>query len=170
MIAEHKLNEQIKAREVRLVDSEGNAVGVLSLREALYRADEEGLDLVEIAPNATPPVCKIMDYGKFKYQEQKKQHESKLKQHRVEIKEIHLRPCTDEGDYKVKLRKVREFLTEGNKCKIVIKFMGREVSHLNFGTDVLDRIANDVADIGVTEQRSGLEFKKLSMMIAPKKS
>lgn len=170
MIAEHKLNEQIKARDVRLVDSEGNAVGVISLREALYKADEEGLDLVEIAPNATPPVCKIMDYGKFKYQEQKKQHESKMKQHRVETKEIHLRPTTDEGDYKVKLRKVREFLGEGNKCKIVIKFMGREVSHLNFGIDVLDRIANDVVDVGVVEQRSGLEFKKLSMLIAPKKS
>ena len=169
MISEHKLNDQIKAREVRLIGSDGNVVGVMSAREALFRADEEGLDLVEIAPNAEPPVCKIMDYGKFKYQEQKKSHEAKMKQHRVDTKEIHMRPATDEGDYKVKLKKIREFLQDGDKCKVVIKFMGREVSYVNFGSTLLDRISQDISDIGVVEQRNGLELKRLSMLCAPKR-
>lgn len=168
MIAEHKLNEQIRAREVRLIGADGNPIGVMSAREALFRADEVGLDLVEIAPTATPPVCKIMDYGKFKYQEQKKSHEAKMKQHRVETKEIHIRPATDEGDYKVKIKKVREFLTDGDKCRIVLKFIGREVSYVSQGNSVLDRIAADTADIGNVEQRSGLEVKKLIMTLAPK--
>ena len=168
MSSEHRLNNDIKVVDVRLVGSEGEAIGVVSIREALYRADEEGLDLVEIAPNAKPPVCRIMDYGKFKYQEQKKSHDAKMKQHRVETKEIHIRPSTDEGDYKVKVRKVREFLTQGDKCRIVVRFMGREISHLNFGTELMERIVAELSDIGFLENKSVLENKKLSMLLAPK--
>ncbi len=169
MSAEHRLNNDIRVMEVRLVDENGEAVGVMSIREALYRADEAGLDLVEIAPNAKPPVCKIMDYGKFKYQEQKKSHDAKMKQHRVDTKEIQIRPSTDEGDYKIKVRKIREFLVSGDKCRIVVRFMGREISHLNFGSELLDRMVSELADIGIVEQRPGLENKKLSLLLAPKR-
>jgi translation initiation factor IF-3 len=137
--------------------------------EALRMAEEAELDLVEIAPQAVPPVCRLMDYGKFKYQESKKQHEAKLKQKQVQIKEIKFRPGTDEGDYQIKLRNLIKFLEEGDKTKITLRFRGREMAHQEIGMAQLRRVSNDLAEIAVTEQFPKMEGRQLVMMLAPKK-
>ena len=144
-------------------------IGVLSRDEALQQAQEEGLDLVEIQPNADPPVCRIMDYGKFKFDAQKKANAAKKKQKQVEIKEVKFRPVTDSGDYAIKMRKMREFLEDGDKIKVNIRFRGREMSHQELGRAMLERIEADLGDDIVIESRPRLEGRQMVMMIAPKK-
>jgi translation initiation factor IF-3 len=154
---------------VRLVGVEGEQLGIVKIVDALRQAEEADLDLVEIAPTAQPPVCKIMDYGKFKYQESKKQHEAKLKQKQVQIKEIKFRPGTDEGDYQIKLRNLIKFLEEGDKTKITLRFRGREMAHQEIGMNQLRRVAADLAELAVVEQFPKMEGRQLVMMLAPKK-
>ncbi len=163
----HRVNDQIDAREVRLVDENGRMVGIVPLREALARARDLGLDLVEVAPQATPPVCKILDYGKFKYEQQKKAAAARKKQKQVELKEIKMRPNIDENDYQVKMRKVKEFLEEGDKVKITMRFRGREVTHPEIAMQVMDRVREDVAELGKVEQMPRLEGRQMVMVLAP---
>jgi len=139
----------------------------MSLRAALEAADEAGLDLVEIAPMAQPPVCKVMDFGKFRYQEQKKAHEARLKQKQVQVKEIKLRPGTDENDYQIKLRNLRRFLEEGDKCKVTLRFRGREMAHQEFGLRQLERIKADLEDLAQVEQMPKMEGRLMVMVVAP---
>jgi translation initiation factor IF-3 len=164
-----RINGEITAPEVRLVGVEGEQLGIVKIYDALRQSEEADLDLVEIAPTAQPPVCKIMDYGKFKYQESKKQHEAKLKQKQVQIKEIKFRPGTDEGDYQIKLRNLIKFLEEGDKTKITLRFRGREMAHQEIGMNQLKRVAGDLAELAVVEQFPKMEGRQLVMMLAPKK-
>ncbi len=152
-----------------MVGTEGEQLGIVKIYEALRQAEEADLDLVEIAPTAQPPVCKIMDYGKFKYQESKRQHEAKLKQKQVQIKEVKFRPGTDEGDYQIKLRNLIKFLEEGDKTKITLRFRGREMAHQEIGLNQLKRVAADLAELAVVEQFPKMEGRQLVMMLAPKK-
>lgn len=165
----HRLNEEINVPEVRLLGEEGEQLGVVSSRQALYLAEEAGLDLVEIAPLAQPPVCRIMDYGKFKYQEAKKAHEAKLKQKQVQVKEIKLRPGTDENDYQIKLRNMIRFLAEEDKVKVTLRFRGREMAHQEFGMRQLERIKADLEPYGVVEQMPKMEGRQMIMIIGPVK-
>ena len=154
---------------VRVIGSDGEMIGVLSRDEALAKAEEEGLDLVEIQPNADPPVCKIMDFGKFKFEQQKKANEAKKKTKQQEIKELKFRPVTDEGDYQIKLRNMRRFLEEGDKVKVNIRFRGREMSHQELGIELARRIQNDIAETGVVDQFPRMEGRQMTMMISPRK-
>ncbi|WP_325065042.1 MULTISPECIES: translation initiation factor IF-3 [Vibrio] len=157
-------------REVRLTGADGESVGVVSISEALEAAVEAGMDLVEISPNAEPPVCRVMDYGKFLFEKSKAAKEQKKKQKQVQIKEIKFRPGTDIGDYQVKLRNLTSFLEEGNKVKVTIRFRGREMAHQEIGVDVLNRLKEDTADIAVVESfPSRIEARQMIMMLAPKK-
>ena len=165
----NRLNEEITAPQVRLLGPEGEQLGVVSIRDALAQADEAELDLVEIAPTAAPPVCRIMDYGKFKYQEAKRQHEAKLKQKQVQVKEVKLRPGTDENDYQIKMRNMVRFLGEGDKVKVTLRFRGREMSHQEFGMRQLERVKADLEDIGSVEQMPKMEGRQMVMVIAPAK-
>ena len=153
-----------------MIGEDGEQLGVVPLAKALAVAEEAGFDLVEIAPMANPPVCKVMDYGKYRYQEQKKAQEARLKQKQIQVKEIKLRPGTDENDYQIKLRNLRRFLEEGDKAKVTLRFRGRELSHQELGMRQLERIREDLADIGVVEQMPRLEGRQMVMVIAPKKS
>jgi len=162
-----RANENIKARDVRLILADGKNVGVVSLKEALSQAREAGLDLVEVPSNSLPPVCKIINFGKYKYELQKRKSEAKKKQKVVEIKELKLTPTIDVHDYEVKIKAARKFLTAGNKVKFTLRFRGREMSYQNQGTDVFNRIKSDLADIGKVEQDSKLEGKCLGMMMGP---
>jgi len=157
------------APEVRLSGQENEPLGVVSISEALRMAGELDVDLVEIAATAVPPVCRLMDYGKFKYQEQKKAAEAKAKQTVIEIKEIKFRPGTDDGDYNIKVRNIKRFLAEGDKCKITLRFRGREITHQEIGMALLNRIRADLADLIVVEQFPKLEGRQMIMMIAPGK-
>ena len=148
---------------------EGEQLGIVSLREALFKAEEMGMDLVEIAPMAKPPVCRIMDYGKFKYRESKKQHEAKLKQKQIQVKEIKFRPGTDDADYQVKIRNLIRFLEEGDKTKITLRFRGREMAHQELGMELLKRVEADLLEHGVVEQFPKLEGRQMVMVLAPKK-
>jgi translation initiation factor IF-3 len=148
---------------------EGEQIGVVSLTEALALADENEIDLVEIAPTATPPVCRLMDYGKFKYRESKKRHEAKLKQKQIQVKEIKFRPGTDEGDYQIKVRNLIKFLQEGDKTKITLRFRGREVTHQEIGLRLLQRVEADLAEFGVVEQFPKMEGRQMVMVLSPKK-
>jgi len=152
-----------------VIGADGEMVGILSREEALALADESGMDLVEIQPTADPPVCRVMDYGKFKFELQKKANAAKKKQKVVEIKELKFRPTTDDGDYNIKLRNLRRFLEEGDKVKVNIRFKGREMSHQELGLEMAKRIETDLADEVVIEQRPRLEGRQMIMMIAPKK-
>ena len=165
----NRLNEEITAPQVRLLGPEGEQLGVVSIRDALAQAEEAELDLVEIAPTAVPPVCRIMDFGKFKYQEAKRQHEAKLKQKQVQVKEIKLRPGTDENDYQIKMRNMVRFLGEGDKVKVTLRFRGREMSHQEFGMRQLERVKADLEDIGSVEQMPKMEGRQMVMVIAPVK-
>lgn len=165
-----RVNEEIDAPQVRLIGEDGEQLGIVPLAKALAVAEESGLDLVEIAPMANPPVCKVMDYGKYRYQEQKKAQEARLKQKQIQVKEIKLRPGTDENDYQIKLRNLRRFLEEGDKAKVTLRFRGRELSHQELGMRQLERIREDLADIGVVEQMPRLEGRQMVMIIVPKKS
>jgi len=152
-----------------VIGSNGEMIGILSRDEALQLAEEEGLDLVEIQPNADPPVCKIMDFGKFRFEQQKKASEARKRQKQVEIKELKFRPVTDEGDYQIKLRNIRRFIQEGDKVKINIRFRGREMSHQELGRQMAARIEADLGDDVVIESRPRLEGRQMVMLIAPKK-
>ena len=165
----HRLNREITAPEVRLSGPENEPIGIVSLQEALRMAGDLDVDLVEIAATANPPVCRLMDYGKFKYQEQKKAAEAKAKQTVIEIKEVKFRPGTDDGDYNIKLRNIRRLLAEGDKCKITLRFRGREITHQELGLALLNRIRDDLADLIVVEQFPKLEGRQMIMMIAPGK-
>lgn len=155
--------------EVRLSGDENEALGIVSIGEALRLAEERGVDLVEIAPTATPPVCRLMDYGKFKYQEQKRTHEAKLKQKQIQIKEVKFRPATDEGDYQIKLRNLKRFLDDGDKAKISLRFRGREITHQDIGMRLLERVRDDLEAHAQVEQMPRLEGRQMIMVLAPRK-
>lgn len=164
-----RINGEIIAREIRLVGVDGEALGIVGLREAMALAEENDIDLVEISPTAQPPVCKLMDYGKFKYEQSKKRHEAKQKQKQIQVKEIKFRPGTDDGDYQVKLRNLIRFLSEGDKAKVTLRFRGREMAHQDIGLALLKRVEADLQDLGVVEQFPRLEGRQMVMMISPKK-
>ncbi|HAF01505.1 MAG TPA: translation initiation factor IF-3, partial [Methylophilaceae bacterium] len=166
---ETRINGDITASQVRLIGVEGEPLGIVSLREAFAKAEEVDIDLVEIAPNASPPVCRLMDYGKFKYAESKRQHEQKLKQKQVQIKEIKFRPGTDDGDYNIKVRNIIRFLGEGDKAKITLRFRGREITHQEFGLALLKRVEADLAEHAVVEQFPKMEGRQMVMVLAPAK-
>ena len=165
----HRINGEISAPEIRLTGIEGEALGVVKLADALRMAEEAQVDLVEIAPTAVPPVCRLMDYGKFKYQEQKKSHEAKLKQKQIQIKEVKFRPQTDENDYLTKMRNLTRFLEEGDKAKITLRFRGREMAHQEFGVKLLERVRDELANMAVVESMPRLEGRQMVMVMAPKK-
>ena len=150
-----------------MIDAEGEQAGIVSLQVALNMAEEAGLDLVEIAPMAKPPVCRVMDFGKFKYQEAKKAHEAKLKQKQIQVKEVKLRPGTDENDYQIKLRNLKRFLEDGDKCKVTLRFRGREMAHQEFGLRQLERVKADLEEMGQVEQMPKMEGRQMVMVIAP---
>jgi translation initiation factor IF-3 len=165
-----RINGEINAPEVRLVGQDGEQIGVVPIADAMTRAEAAELDLVEIAPLAKPPVCRIMDFGKFKYREAKKQHEAKLKLKQIQVKEVKFRPGTDEGDYKIKLRNLVRFLGEGDKAKITLRFRGREMAHQEFGVRLLERVRNDLEPYSVVESFPRLEGRQMVMLLAPKKT
>jgi translation initiation factor IF-3 len=164
---EHRINERIRVPQVRLIDEQGNQVGVVATQEALQMARERGLDLMEVSPNAQPPVCKICDYGKFKYEKKKKEHEAKKKQTVIKVKEIQLRPQTEEHDLEYKFKNVRQFLEEGDKAKITIMFRGREITYVDQGFKMMKQLSEMVKDIAIVEAAPKLEGKKLIMILAP---
>jgi translation initiation factor IF-3 len=163
-----RINEEIGVMRVRLVDERGNMVGVVGRAEALQMAATAGLDLVEIAPNADPPVCKILDYGKFKYEEQKKKNEARKKQKIIEVKEIKLRPSIDDHDYQVKMRSMNKFIEEGDKVKVTMRFRGRELAHQDLGMNVLMRVRDDLEGIAKVEQMPRMEGRQMTMVVAPR--
>jgi translation initiation factor IF-3 len=152
------------------VAEDGEQLGIVPIRDALRLAEEREVDLVEIAPLAKPPVCKLMDYGKFKYREAKKAHEAKLKQKQIQVKEVKFRPGTDEGDYKIKLRNLTRFLEEGDKTKVTLRFRGREMAHQEFGIRLLERVKADLEPYGIVEQFPRMEGRQLVMVLGPKKT
>jgi len=162
-----RVNNEITAPEIRLVGLDAEQLGIVALKSALALAEETGVDLVEIAPMAVPPVCRLMDFGKFKYQEAKRAHDAKLKQKQIQVKEIKFRPGTDEGDYKIKLRNLIKFLHEGDKTKITLRFRGREMAHQEFGIRLLERVKADLLEHGVVEQFPKMEGRQLVMVLAP---
>jgi len=163
-----RVNEAIRAREVRLIDENGQNLGIVSRFEALERATAVGLDLVEVSPDANPPVCKILDYGKFKYQEQKKAAEARKHQKTVEVKEIKMRPSIDDHDYHVKMRAIKRFFDEGDKVKITLRFRGREMAHQELGMDLLQRVKADLGDLAKVESEPRLEGRQMVMVLAPR--
>ena len=163
-----KMNEAIRAREIRLIDENGQNVGIVSRSDALDRAQEAGLDLVEISPDAEPPVCKILDYGKFKYQEQKKAAEARKNQKIVEIKEIKMRPSIDDHDYDVKMRAIKRFFEEGDKVKVTLRFRGREMAHQELGYQLLQKVKGDLVELSKVESEPRLEGRQMVMVLAPK--
>ena len=163
------MNSRINVQEVRLIASNGDQVGVVETSKALELAKDEDLDLVEIVPNQTPPVCRIMDYGKFKFESQKKAHAAKKKQKQTQVKEIKFRPNTEEADYQDKLKSITKFLNGGDKAKITMRFRGREIAHQVIGREVLDRVQKDLDAIGIVEQIPLFEGRQMVMVIAPKK-
>ena len=164
-----RINERITSREVRVIGLEGNQLGIFSGEDALKLAREAGVDLVEVSPNASPPVCRIMDYGKFKYQQSKKSLQTKRHTHSVaHIKEIKLRPRTDEHDLQVKIRQINKFLTHGNKAKVTLMFRGREMAHPEFGKELMNRIAEEIQEFGVIENPPKMEGRNIVMLIGPK--
>jgi len=163
-----RINDEIGGIRVRLVDEKGQMVGVVGRSEALTMAATAGLDLVEIAPNADPPVCKILDYGKFKYEEQKKKNEARKKQKVIEVKEIKLRPSIDDHDYEVKRRSMMKFIEEGDKVKVTMRFRGRELAHQELGMDVLIRVRDDLDEIAKVEQMPRMEGRQMTMVMSPK--
>ncbi len=160
------INEQIRARQVRLIAQDGEQVGVVSIQDAMARAEEAGLDLVEISPNAEPPVCKILDYGKYKYEQQKKAAEARKKQKVIEVKELKFRPNIDDHDYQVKIKAARRFLEEGDKVKVTLRFRGREMAHLDLGMKVMARVREELTDIAKVEMDARVEGKQAIMVLS----
>ncbi|GLK83248.1 translation initiation factor IF-3 [Ancylobacter defluvii] len=163
-----RVNEDIRIREVQLIDQDGQNRGVVPTRDAIALAQEAGLDLVEIAPNSVPPVCKILDYGRFKYQNQKKASEARKKQHVVEIKEIKLRPGIDTHDYEVKMKAIHRFFDEGDKVKVTLRFRGREMAHQELGYKLLNKVKEELAPIAKVESEPLLEGRQMIMVLAPR--
>nr|WP_262975136.1 translation initiation factor IF-3 [Roseovarius litoreus] len=161
------MNEKIRCPEIRLIGADGENVGVVTPERAMEMAEEAGLDLVEISPNAEPPVCKIMDFGKFKYEQQKREAEARKKQKIIEVKEVKFRPNTDTHDYDVKMRNVMRFLQNGDKVKVTLRFRGREMAHQDLGRDLLERVAEDVKDVGKVENMPKMEGRQMIMVIGP---
>lgn len=166
---ELRINSEITAPEVRLIGIKGEQVGIVSISAANTMAEEAETDLVEIAPLAKPPVCRLMDFGKYKYREAKKRHEAKLKQKQIQVKEIKFRPSTNEGDYQIKLRNLIRFLEEGDKTKVTLRFRGREMAHQEFGVRLLQRVQSDLDSYGVVEQLPKMEGRQIVMVLSPKK-
>ncbi|MGM0595260.1 MAG: translation initiation factor IF-3 [Pseudomonadota bacterium] len=164
-----RLNNDIRVPEVRLIGHDGEQVGVVPIERALEIATEADLDLVEVSPDAKPPVCRIMDHGKFVFEQRKKQQAAKKKQKQVQVKEVKFRPGTDEGDYQVKLRNLTRFLNDGDRVKVTLRFRGREMAHQELGRDLLKRIAEDLAELGAVEQFPKMEGRQMVMLMAPKK-
>ena len=164
---DYRVNRRIESAQVRLVAEDGSMIGVVALDEALARAESSGLDLVEVSPTASPPVCKILDFGKFKYEAQKRANAARKKQRVIEVKEIKLRPTMDQNDYSIKMRKVREFLEEGDKVKVTLRFRGREMSHQHLAMDILTRVRDEVQDLGKVEQMPKMEGRQMIMVLAP---
>ncbi|RHW21061.1 translation initiation factor IF-3 [Pseudomonas jilinensis] len=163
------INDNITAREVRLIGADGEQIGIVSIQEAMAAAEEAKLDLVEISPDAQPPVCRIMDYGKHLFEKKKQQAAARKNQKQIQIKEIKFRPGTEEGDYQVKLRNLIRFLSDGDKAKISLRFRGREMAHQELGMELLKRVEADLAEYGTVEQHPKMEGRQLMMVIAPKK-
>ncbi len=163
-----RVNEEIRVPQVRLIDQDGEMLGVMTARDALMRAYDAGLDLLEISPNAVPPVVKILDYGKYKYEQQKKANEARKKQKVVEIKEVKVRPNIDDHDYDVKMRAMKSFIGEGDKVKVTLRFRGREMAHQDLGIRVLERIRNELGETIKVEQMPRLENRQMIMVLAPK--
>ena len=162
-----RMNEQITASEVRVISSTGKQLGIISIREALIHAEDEGFDLVEVSPDAKPPVCKIIDYGKLKYKEQKSKKEAKKKQKTIEIKEIKMRPGINKHDYDVKIKALSKFISDGNKVKISLKFRGREMEHQNIGMDLLNKITQQVSEFAKIEVPPKPEGRQIMMLLVP---
>ncbi|WP_223212108.1 translation initiation factor IF-3 [Thiolapillus brandeum] len=165
----NRLNTDITVPEVRLIDEKGEQVGIVSIEDALEAASAAGLDLVEIVPNAEPPVCRIMDYGKFVFEAKKQKQAAKKKQKQVQVKEIKFRPRTDSGDYAIKLRNLRRFLENGDKAKVTMRFRGREHAHRELGLEVLNRIEKDLEELAQVEQRPAMEGRQMVMVLGPRK-
>jgi translation initiation factor IF-3 len=165
----NRVNREINIPEVRLIGADGNQVGVVNTREAIAMAEEAGLDLVEIVPTSEPPVCRLMDFGRFLFDQKKKKNEAKKKQKQVQIKEVKFRPGTDEGDYQVKLRNLTRFLNEGDKAKVTMRFRGREHAHRELGLELLRRIESDLAEFSIVEQQPLMEGRQMVMVLGPKK-
>ncbi len=165
----HRINNEIRVPEVRLTGVDGAQIGIVRTSEALRMAEEADVDLVEIAPNAQPPVCRLMDYGKFRYQEQKKAQEIKARQKVIQVKEVKFRPATDENDYQTKLRALRRFLADGDKAKVTLRYRGREMAHQQLGAQIMDRIRTDLAEEAQIEQNPKMEGRQMIMVLAPKK-
>ena len=163
------INENITAREVRLIGADGEQIGIVSIQEALANTEEAKLDLVEISPDAEPPVCRVMDYGKHIFEKKKQQAAARKNQKQIQIKEIKFRPGTEEGDYQVKLRNLIRFLSDGDKAKVSLRFRGREMAHQELGMELLKRVENDLIEYGTVEQHPKMEGRQLMMVIAPKK-
>jgi len=168
-VKKHRLNDDITTPKVRLIGTDGEQVGIVSLEEAMAAAEEAREDLVEIVPNAEPPVCRIMDYGKFLFEQKKQKQAAKKKQKQVHIKEVKFRPGTGEGDYQVKLRNLLRFLTDGDKTKVTMRFRGREHAHRELGLELLQRVEADLAEYGQVEQKPMMEGRQMVMVMAPKK-
>lgn len=163
------INDNITAREVRLIGADGEQIGIVSIQEAMAVAEEAKLDLVEISPDAEPPVCRVMDYGKHVFEKKKQQAVARKNQKQIQIKEIKFRPGTEEGDYKVKLRNLIRFLSDGDKAKVSLRFRGREMAHQELGMELLKRVEQDLLEYGTVEQYPKMEGRQLMMVIAPKK-
>ena len=164
----HQINEEIRDKEVRLISDEGEQLGIMSAKAALELAMEKDLDLVKISPTADPPVCKLMDYGKYKFEQTKREREAKKNQHVVEIKEIRMSPGIDVGDFNTKLRNAQKFLTEGNRVKVTVRFRGREMAHTDIGRNLLTKFAEDCAEIATMDKSPKLEGRNMSMFLSPK--
>lgn len=164
----HQVNEDIRDREVRVISATGEQLGIMSARDALELAARQDLDLVKISPKAVPPVCKIMDYGRFRFEQAKKEKEIRKNQHIVEIKEVRMSPSIDSGDFNVKLRNAKKFLSEGNRVKVAVRFRGREMAHTEIGADLLKRFAEECGDVANLDKKPNLEGRHMIMFLSPK--
>ena len=164
----HQINEEIRDKEVRLISDSGEQLGIMSSQDALRLAEEQSLDLVKISPNAVPPVCKLMDYGKFRFEQTKREKEARKNQRVVEIKEVRMSPSIDVNDFNVKLRNAQKFLSDGNRCKVTVRFRGREMAHTNIGQDLLTKFADECAEVAVLDKSPKLEGRHMSIFLSPK--
>ena len=164
----HQINEEIHDKEVRLISAQGEQLGIMPLAEAMAKAGDADLDLVKISPNAVPPVCKLMDYGKYRFEQTKREKEARKNQRVVEIKEVRMSPSIDVNDFNVKLRNAQKFLSEGNRCKVTVRFRGREMAHTNIGQDLLMKFAEDCGEIAVVDKSPKLEGRHMSIFLSPK--
>lgn len=167
---EHQINEEIRDKELRVIGADGDQLGIMTSAAALALAEEKELDLVKIAPNATPPVCKIMDYGKFRFEQLKKEKEAKKNQHVVEVKEIRMSPSIDTNDFNTKVKNAMKFLKDGNRVKVTVRFRGREMAHTSLGTDLLKKFGSDCAELATVAKDAKLEGRNMSMFLSPKNS